>query len=213
MANWNKIKPRADLDAAIRQVYGQRQRGGNKALARRFGVGTSYISERAVQLGLPPLILTVTKKADVRWRPDELALIRAHLDEPIAQLRIRLSKKGYNRSEPSIRSLIHRQRQNSAWPDRMTLIEERDAYVVPDLAQALGVPIHRVWRWIQQGMLRAQGGGDHHFSITRAELRRFLLTYPAHWDHRPADRWFLLAVLAGDEAVKLAAQAARKEAA
>lgn len=201
------------MDAAIRRVYERRERGGNKALARRFGISPSAISERAVQLGLPPLIAVTQKRADVKWLPAEIELIKSHLGEPVAQLRIRLAKKCYNRSEHSIRSLLYRQRQHGAWPDFKTLLEDRDAYSTTDIVQGLGVAIHQVHRWIKCKMLRAKGGGDHHFIITRCELRRFLLTYPAHWDHRLADRWFLLTVLAGDEAVKLAAQAARKEAA
>lgn len=214
MGAGNKIEWTADIDAAIRRVYERRERGGNKALARRFGLSPSAISERAVQLGLPPLIASIQKgKADIRWLPSEMALIEAHLGEPVAQLRIRLAKKGHNRSEPSIRSLLYRQRQHGAWPDGQTLLEDRDTYSTPDIAQGLGIPLHRVQRWINGGLLRAKGGGDHQFIVARRELRRFLLAYPAHWDHRPADRWFLLVVLAGEEAVKLAAHAARKEAA
>lgn len=213
MGSWNKIEWTADIDAAIKRVYERRERGGNKTLARRFGLGASAISERAVQLGLPPLIATTQKlKIDIKWLPAEMALIKAHLGEPVAQLRIRLAKKGYNRSEPSIRSLLYRQRKHGDWPSGQTLLEDRDAYSTPDIAQGLGIPLNRVQRWINGGLLCAKGGSEHHFVIARRELRRFLLTYPAHWDHRFADRWFLLVVLAGDEAVKLAAHAGRKEA-
>lgn len=212
MASCNKIEPRAELDAAIRRVYEKRERGGNKALARRYNVGTSYISERAVQLGLPPLIAVVPRSAMVKWIQAELTLVRNHIGEPIAQLRIRLAKKGYNRSESSIRSLIHRQRETGNWPDGKTILEELDIYEISDLVQGLGAHNHQIQRWIQRGLLKSKGGGDHHYLIARTELRRFLLTYPAHWDHRTADRWFLLTVLAGDEAVKCATKASRQEA-
>ena len=65
-----------------------------------------------------------------------------------------------------------------------------------DLATGLGVNRTAVDHWIKRGWLRARTvGGDGLLAVRWADLRRFLCDYAAHWDHRKADRWFLIDAL------------------
>lgn len=63
--------------------------------------------------------------------------------------------------------------------------------------------------WIKRGLLKAgRITGQNLFVVSCRDLRQFLLAYPSHWDHRLADRWFLLDILCGDEIVAASRNAA-----
>lgn len=197
------------MDAEIRRVYQTRERGGNKRLARKFGVPPGLVSARAARLGLTSLIVSGARAVSHAFRPEEMALIRAHLGEPIAQIRARLYRKGYARSLSSITSLIASQRNSGAWPTLAEQLDDRDALRIPDVLAGLGVNSWTVETWIKRGLLKVRRvTGNDVIVLTRRDLRAFLLRYPAHWDHRPADRWFLLDILCGDAAAAASAKAA-----
>lgn len=214
MASWNAVPWTPEQDAAIRQVYERREHGGNKRLATRFGVRPGLVSARAARLGCAPLICNTGLKASPpAYRAEEIALIRAHLGEPIAQIRARLYRKGYSRSLSGIASIISRHRQSGEWPTIAALVEDRDQLTMKELCAGLGINDWQVERWIKRGLLKAlRVTGQPLLVFRRRDLRAFLLAYPGHWDHRFADRWFLLDILCGDDAVMASSRKAKEAA-
>lgn len=205
----NRIRWTADQDAEIRQVYERREYCGNKRLAFKYGIKPGLVSARAARLGLPPLICAQRRpKSPMAYKPEEVALVHAHLGEPIAQIRARLYRKGYSRSLSSIASLIARHRHSGDWPTLSTMIEDRDRLMTDDICKGLGVNTWTVEIWIKRGLLKVgRITGQNLFVVSRRDLRQFLLAYPSHWDHRLADRWFLLDILCGDAAAAAALHA------
>lgn len=203
MASWNAVAWTPEQDAAIRQVYERREHGGNKRLAARFGVHPGLVSARAARLGCPPLICHVgPKERPQAYRAEEIALIRAHLGEPIVQIRARLYRKGYSRSLSAVAGVISRHRQRGEWPAIGAIIEERDQLTMQEVCAGLGLNEWQVDRWIKRGLLKSlRVTAAPLLAFRRRDLRAFLITYPGHWDHRFADRLFLLDILCGDEAV------------
>ena len=125
-----------------------------------------------------------------------MALVAKHLGEPIAQLRARLYRQGYSRSEDSIRGLLQRMRVSGEWPGRDAQIEDQNALTVPAVCAGLGVGDWQIYRWIRQGLLRSETlGGDGMRKIAIKDLYAFLTDYSAHWDHRRADKYFVIDVL------------------
>lgn len=196
MANWNRRTWSEDQDAAIRAAYLAKVRGANKALAYRFGVSIRAISARAAVLGLPPLIGS-RHAPGAAWREDEIALVRANLNESVSVIRARLAKKlARYRSESAIRTLISRRRTNGEWPSFEDELLDRNRLLLPAVCAGLGVGEWIVRRWIQKGYLRArQPRDDSKWAIHLKDLKAFLIQYPSLWDHRTVDRWFLIDVL------------------
>lgn len=196
MANWNRRIWTESQDAAIRAAYTAKKRGCNKALGYRFGVSPRAVSARAAVLGLPPLI-AFNRNMQSEWRDDEVALVRAHLHEPVRAIRAMLAKKlGRYRSENAIRSLICRRRARGEWGEFEDDLLDRHTLLLPAVCAGMGVGEWAVHRWIKHGYLRAtQLRGDGVWAIRMKDFRAFLLAHPTAWDHRPADRWFLLDVL------------------
>lgn len=212
MANWNALVWTADQDAAIRRGYESGEWGINKRLARQFGVNPRAISARAAVIGAPPLVAADRRARYHAWTPAELALVEQHLGEPIAQIRARLYRMGCSRSLASVSSIVGRKRQCGAWPGRLEVIDARNAWTVPDLAVGMGVGEYTVDRWIKSGYLRAKVmGGDKLRYVTSQALREFLTTHQAHWDHRKADKLFLVEALTFSD--KNAARQRKEEAA
>lgn len=196
MARWNRYVWTPEQDAAIRRVYEARERGGNKRLAARWNVSPRLVSSRAARLGLPPLLCVVGRVTGSSWREAELALVRAHLGEPIAQIRARLYAKGHSRSLSSVCALIRRHRARGDWPSRVDQIEDSDRLTVAMLCAGLGVNDWTVHQWIRNGWLRAhQVGGNGLYVVRWVDLHRFLCDCASHWDHRQADHWFLIEAL------------------
>ena len=196
MGSWNRYVWTPEQDAEIRRVYEAGERGGNKRLAARWNVKIGLVSARAARLGLPPLACITKRTTSTPWREPEIALVHAHLGEPIAQIRARLYAKGHCRSMPAIRGLIQRQRDRGDWPSRSEQIEDGDALTVAAVAAGLGVNDWTAWRWIKSGYLRARTvGGDGLHAVQWADLNQFLRDYAGHWDHRKADHWFLIEAL------------------
>ncbi len=188
-------------DDEIARVYRAGIFGGNQRLARQYGVSPSLISSRAAILGLPPLSNMTRRVTQATWQDEELSLVRRHLGKPIAKIRAELRKIGYARNERAIVDLIRRQRRDGEWPTFSELLEEQDCYLVADIMAGLGVCRDRVNRWIRKGLLKADKmkGGDGWYRVRRKDLRAFLVTYVAHWDHREIDRLWLIDVLSEDD--------------
>lgn len=181
-------------DAEICRVYEARERGGNKRLAAKFGVSASLISQRAAQLGVPPIQHMNNRRTHAAWTPAELKIVKRHLNQPTLAIRAALAAKGYQRDAHAIISLIHRKRSRGEWPVLADLALDQDCYLVQDLVTGLGMSRDQVQRWITKGWFHASKwkGGDGCWVLRRQEVRRALRDHAAHWDHRQADKWFLL---------------------
>ena len=185
-----------EQDAAIRRVYERRERGTARALARQWAISPRRISVRAAELGLPPLIASVSRRNPLSWQKSELAVLRAHSGEPAAQIRARLYAKGHYRSLPAIRSCVSRLRKEGAAPARETFYELRNRLTTTAIAEGLGVSHTMVLDWARKGWLKSHQTATKTLrTVLYRDLRRFLIDYVAHWDHRKADRWFLVDVL------------------
>ena len=196
MRSTSKIVWTSEQDAAIRRVYERRERGAARALARQWAISPRRISVRAAELGLPPLIASVSRQHPLSWQKSELEIMRAHSGEPAAQIRARLYAKGHYRSLPAIRSCVSRLRKEGTTPEREMFFELRNRLTTTAIAEGLGVSPTTVIEWARKGWLPSQQTATKTLRTVRyKDLRRFLIDYVAHWDHRKADRWFLVDVL------------------
>lgn len=200
-------------DASIRRVYETRERGGNKRLARQFGVSTSLISQRAAQLGMMPLLPMNKRRTSADWKPAELNIVKNNLDQSTLAIRAALAKKGYRRDCSAINALIHRKRARHEWPSRADQALDRDCYLVQDLMAGLGMSRDQVQRWVSRGWFPAEKwkGGPGCWVIRRRDVRRALRDHAAHWDHRQADKWFLLDIFYNDCPAKIQRSAGKKD--
>lgn len=194
MGNWNAVRWTEEMDAAVRAAYQSGRRGVNKALARKFGLEPRSVSRRAALLGLPSLVSQSWRRnRPETWSPDEIALVAAHRYEPIPKIRARLTSKGFCRSADAVRGLIRREIACGRFQDREGLLLDRGKLLLPAVASGMGVLDNTVRRWLQSGWLRGNRiGGKDEWTISMRDLRVFLFAYPGHWDHRRADKYFLL---------------------
>jgi hypothetical protein len=192
------------MDSAIRAAYQAPRRGINKALARRFDLNPRAISERASRLGLPPLIAqAIHRRRPMAWKAEEIDLVARSLNHSILEIRAWLARAGHYRSEGAIRSLIARKRAQGEWPPFAEMTLDRDQYLLEHIAVGLGIARWTLQRWANKGLLRAERSrGDLQWVVSLSALRDFLITNPTLWDHRKADRWFLIDVFSVPSAKK-----------
>lgn len=177
-----------EIDLALRDYYaGKTKRGQLKVLAAKYDRPTFWLLARARALGI-----VVGRLKPTEWAPAEAAILRAHSDLSDTALQHKLRQAGYERTVGAIATRCYQLRlPRGADPDQWTAYE---------LAGRLGCDSHRVVGWINRGLLKASRDGDVRtapWRIQRKDLRRFLVTYPGDWDHRPVDHLFLVEILAG----------------
>jgi len=183
-----------DMDAEITRVYRAGKLGGNKAVAYKLGLAPGLISARAAKLGLPPL--APNGRRPDSWTEREKALVRAHLGEPLAQIRARLYRAGCSRSLHAIKHLISKQRALGNWPTLDDQVANRDQWLLPEVARGLGVKNQQIDYWvIHYGLRATRYGGRGDRAIAIADLRDWLREHAGQWDHRKADPFFLIDVL------------------
>lgn len=186
-----------EMDDAIRRAYESRKWGANKRVAWKLGVNPGRVSARAARLGLPPLVSSPSQfLVSNAWSEKELALVLSHLDEPIVRIRALLYSHGFRRSISAVAGVISRKRQSGQWPSRADIVDGRNSLKIADVARGLGVNLWTTTRWIKNGYLPVTIMGDDKMQIVDwRDLKRFLTTHQAHWDHRKADKWFLIEAL------------------
>lgn len=188
-------------DEEIIAGYRNRQRGTNQRLARRIGVLPTAISARAVQLGCPPLI-TRSKRTPYQgsgWSDHEKKLLINTQMEAAAVVVEKLVAAGYPRRTPAaINSVRLRMRKAGDLNTRRNELANRDMLTVLEICAGMGCKVWQVARWIRTGKLTASRiGGNAEYVVHRQALFRFLRDHVGSWDHRGADRWFLVDILAG----------------
>lgn len=185
-------------DEDIVAGYKSRRRGTNKALAARWGVLPTLVSERARQLGCQPLIPRVVKQySGIGWSDAEKQIVAAAQTLSAREVVGLLVQAGYKqRTAAAINSARLRLRKTEALLSRRDALADQELLTVPDICAGLGCSPFQVRRWIAKGKLRAQPiGGNKEYVVTRQALNRFLRNQISSWDHRAADRWFLVDIL------------------
>lgn len=203
MAAWNALRWTPEQDEAIRKVYERGERGGNFLLAQKWKIEPRNISARAAKLGFPPLIRRATRGKPIVWRESEIELVCKHSGEPAAQIRARLYAKGCSRSLPAIRTLVFRLRKEGKAPGREEFFEEKNQITLQAVATGLGTREWVVEDWIKKGWLKTRKRPKNTIvTIRYHDLRKFLIDYVGYWDHRKADRFFMVDVLTNQMAEK-----------
>ena len=186
--------PPSDLiDAQIRKLYnGARQRGDVRALADTLGRPRSWVTSRAIALGL-----TRARMHPRAWQPGEEASLEQTLEQHPVSVARRLRAAGHTRTATAIvirRKILGLRRR-----------DDPDLFSARSLAACLGIDAHSVQRWISRGTLPAkrrgtqrtpQQGGDE-WVIRRRDVRAFLLGHLDLWDSRRCDQLWLVDILAG----------------
>lgn len=201
-------------DEQIIEGYKSRLRGTNQRLARRFGVLPTAVSARADQLGCPPLLIrpSIEPYQGFGWSDPEKEMVRNTALEPAAVVVERLVDAGYPRRTPgAIGSMRRRLRKKERLETRKNALAEQDQFTAPDLCAGLGCKGWQIARWIRTGKLTATRiGGNAEYVVHRQALFRFLRDHVSSWDHRAADRWFLVDILACTRPNRKVLEAARQ---
>lgn len=174
----------------IRAVYGNPEYGTTSEsidyLLGRLPVSRATIKIWGGRLGL-------ARTRDDYWTEEEIAYLNENYQRPAGKrASIKSIAKYLGRTEAAVRLKAKRMKFRR---------HTSDAYTVHSLADALGCDWHKVGRWIERGILIASREGsreDKRYSITPAEVRRFIIANPSEIDHRRADWMWLLDILVGD---------------
>lgn len=186
-------------DALIREwwpvISCREQCGKNSAwLAQRLGVSVGQIRTRASALGLRKL-----RQKEPPWSDEELELLDAWLHLHPKQIRYRLKRQGYLRTEASI--TVQRFRRFGG------LGNATGGYSANQLAQFMGISVVPVIGWIKKGWLKAtprgdsvadHGGPGDRWTITPKAVRTFLFDNAALINSRGIDFVWLIDLLRGD---------------
>lgn len=130
------------------------------------------------------------------WSEAEIRILEKYGHLAPSGIQRKLSAGGFARSVAAIQVKIHRDR----------IKRNLEGYSACQLADALGVDVKKILRWIQQGGLKAerrgtrrlpQQGGDTWW-ITDKSVRRFVLQCPGEIDLARVEKiWFLNLVTSG----------------
>jgi hypothetical protein len=181
-----KYRPTEQTDYLIRNAYSKQRMGDRSALilvTRQLGWTRSAVCKRGAELGL-------ARVKEKSWSEEELHLLERFGYLAPTGIQRKLSEHGFPRSVAAIQVKMNRNRIKS----------NLDGYSACQLADALGVDVRKVLRWIQQRVLRAEQrgtgrtteqGGDIWWISDRG-VRRFILRYPEEIDLARVEKiWFL----------------------
>jgi hypothetical protein len=181
-----KYRPTEQIDGRIREAYLRMRLGDRTALkvvSWELGWTRSAVSKRAAELGL-------TRVKEHVWSDQEEQILRRFGHLAPSGMQRKLAEAGFVRTVAAIQIKVNRDRIKS----------NLDGYSACRLADALGVDVKKVLRWIQQGILRAerrgtdrlpQQGGDTWW-IPDASVRKFILRFPGEIDLARVEKiWFL----------------------
>lgn len=200
----NRFKPRynwAKIDPLIIQIYESGQRGVIKTIMQKYDVPSSTISARARKLGLNSL-LSQNRESPKKYCEKENEILIAHHDKPAGLITTKLNKAGFRRNTKSIINHLTVLRQDGRIPFPKDHRDEKGIMTTLEISELMGISPMSIWRKINEGLLKAteqeknQDSIRHRrFLVKRKDLRDFLVTYPAHWDHRKCDQLFLIDIL------------------
>ena len=171
------------LDEAVRAAYARSERGAVTRLASTLGVARSVLYKRALKLGVRP-----PRRGP--WRDEEAAILAlAGADRKGARAAAR------RLAGRSLRAV----EQQMVLRHGTACADDPDLYTPDDIAALMGVAAFTVRRWCEAGKLKARvshGASIPRYTITRRQVREYLIEYAGHWDHRRVDPQWLVDVLA-----------------
>lgn len=187
-----KYRPTTHTDNLIRDAYSKQRMGDRKALksvSMQLSWTRSAVSKRGAELGL-------ARVKEKHWsREEEETLARfGHLAP--SGIQRKLHERGSPRSIAAIQVKLNRNRIKS----------NLEGYSAGQLADALGVDVRKVLKWIHCGDLKAarrgtertqEQGGDTWWIPDRS-VRRFILRFPEEIDLARVEKiWFLNLITEG----------------
>ncbi len=188
-----KVRVGTSLDETIRARWPLLQgRGAVEALASELGVRRHTVTKRAIALGP-----TVLQRKEPPWTAvEEALLLKAPLNDLQAAVKF-FAAYGFRRSPTSIavrcsRLKVSRRRQ--------------DVFSATTASKVLGVSATTIASWCVANLLSAehsstrrlpQQGGDT-WTITRPELRRFIIDQLDRIDIRKVDKHAFVELLIGE---------------
>jgi hypothetical protein len=181
-----KYRPTPQTDFLIRNAYLRQRQGDRTALqsaSRDLGWSRSAVCKRGAELGL-------ARVKEKEWCAQEERLLEQFGHLAPSGIQRKLSEAGFPRSVAAIQVKLNRNRIKS----------NLDGYSACQLAEALGVEVRKVLKWIQQRSLTAERrgtertpeqGGDTWW-ISDRSVRRFVLRFPQEIDLARVEKmWFL----------------------
>lgn len=180
------------IDAIIREAYRRRleekDRQATRWAQRETGWPKFMIVRRGAELGL-------ARTKEPNWSPAELAILEETAHLGVEAVRRKLAQAGFGRSRTGI--LLKRR--------RLKLTACLHGYSGNALAALFGVDNHKIYRWIEDGVLVAERrgtdrtskqGGDTYW-IRREDTYAFLLNHPDEYDLRKVEKWWFLSLITG----------------
>lgn len=187
-----KYQPTVKTDGLISDAYLRLRMGDRSALktvSHQIGWPPKAICKRGAELGL-------ARCKERIWSQPEVQLLNQFGHLAPSGIQRKLAEAGFTRSIAAIQIKANRDRIKS----------NLEGYSACRLADALGVEVKKVLRWIRDGALKAdrrgterlpQQGGDIWW-ISDPSVRRFILRYPDEIDLARVEKiWFLDLVTKG----------------
>jgi hypothetical protein len=192
-ANQRGAKPKylwtSEQDAMLRGLYerkGENQKFSVKAAAANATGYPDYICmQRGRYLGLARVKESV-------WSKEELDFLELHVGKHDVTIARVFRAAGFNRSAAAIHLAVTRKLGG--------VRSHRDFFSAGQLGQLMGVDMHAVTRWIEQGLLagerresmRTEKQGGKSWAITQGAVRAFLVENPLAFDIRKVNQgWFM----------------------
>jgi hypothetical protein len=151
--------------------------------SRELGWPRSAVSKRGAELGL-------VRVKEQEWSEREVELLTQFGHLTPRGLQRKLAEAGFGRSVAAIQVKLNRERIKS----------NLEGYSACQLADALGVEVRKVLKWIQQealnaerrGTARTEAQGGDTWWISDRSVRRFVLRFPQEIDLARVEKmWFL----------------------
>ncbi len=177
----------------------RRREIGAQQLADRLGITIGEIRSQVSRMGLCKAVGEIAP-----WSEEELEILADHSHLLCDQIRRKLERRGFKRTEGA----IHVRRYRMSLDTR----NGSEAYSAQGLGRLLGVNHQAVGRWIRLRWLKAvprgdsvneAGGPGDSWLIYPKDVRRFLITHVANIDLSRAEKHWLVDLLAGGEVARL----------
>jgi len=198
--NSNKRKWTEKEDALIEKwwpIIIRREMVGKTScwLAKEMRVARGSLINRAKELGLTHL-----RKREPDWSEEEIKILEANFDLTKYEIKRKLKKRGYHRTESAIKTRIAK-----LYPGGIR--ESVTAYSANRLSKCMGVTVEVVIKWIRKEWLKAtprggliddQGSPKDRWIIRPKHIREFLIDNAALINPRSIDFIWLMDLMRGD---------------
>ncbi len=191
--NWKPI------DDRLRAIYASRKRGLLKGLAADYQLDSRVFSERAKFLGLPPMLVRFNSMSD-----EESQIMVDNYPCSSYKMQRILASKGFKMvSRNKILKHYVYLKQCGRLPDKEDALLDKSIYTSAMLQQLIGATRHDINHWVSHGMLKVmprdpkrECWSERFFA--RKDVFEFMKTYPAHWNSKRCDHYWLVDILTND---------------